>query len=68
VDSKTFIVPNISCRHCTRSIENEVGEMEGVIGVKAEVETKRVTIEWQAPANWDKILSLLEEINYSPEA
>lgn len=67
MDNRTFIVPNISCNHCTRTIENELGEMEGVIGVKAELETKRVTVEWQSPADWQGVLALLQELNYPPE-
>ena len=64
--TKTITVPNISCGHCTHTIEMEVGEVEGVTTVKAEEETKNVTISWRAPASWDKIESLLHEINYPP--
>jgi len=66
--SKTSKVPNISCGHCVMSIEREVGEMDGVARVKAEEATKMVTVEWDAPANWDAIEALLVEINYPPEA
>jgi copper chaperone CopZ len=64
---KTFIVPNISCGHCTRTIETELGELPGVTHVKAEVATKQVTVEWEEPATWDKVRALLEEINYPAE-
>ena len=64
---KTFIVPNISCGHCTRTIESELGELAGVTGVKAEAASKQVTVEWEEPATWDNIRALLEEINYPPE-
>ena len=64
---KTFIVPNISCGHCTRTIETELGELPGVTHVKAEVASKQVTIEWEEPATWDKVRALLEEINYPAE-
>lgn len=65
--TKTFIVPNISCGHCTHTIEMEVGELEGVTSVKAVENSKQVTVEWQSPATWEKIESLLQEINYPPE-
>jgi copper chaperone len=66
--TKTFKVPNISCGHCVMTIEREVGELEGVVSVKAEVDSKKVTVEWnEPPASWDGIKSLLEEINYPPE-
>jgi copper ion binding protein len=62
--SKTFTVPNISCNHCTMTIERELGELEGVASVTADVETKTVAVEWEVPATWDSIQSLLAEINY----
>jgi copper chaperone CopZ len=65
--TKTFTVPNISCGHCTHTVEMEVGELEGVTSVKAEQESKQVTVEWQDPATWEKIEALLQEINYPPE-
>lgn len=64
---KTFIVPNISCGHCTRTIETELGELPGVTRVKAEATSKQVTVEWEEPATWDKVRALLEEINYPAE-
>ena len=65
--SKTFTVPNISCGHCTHTVEMEVGDLAGVTSVKAEQESKQVTVEWQDPATWEKIEALLQEINYPPE-
>jgi len=67
METKTFTVPNISCGHCTHTIEMELGDLEGVTSVKAEQDTKKVTVAWEAPATWDKISALLQEINYPPE-
>ena len=64
--TKTFSVPNISCSHCTHTIEMEVGELEGVQSVKAEEATKQVTVNFDAPANWESIKELLVEIEYPP--
>lgn len=64
---KTFKIPNIHCGHCTRTIERELAELAGVIAVKADAASKMVTVEWQEPATWGKIASLLEEINYPAE-
>ncbi|MCB9160294.1 MAG: cation transporter [Caldilineaceae bacterium] len=66
MNTKTFVVPNISCGHCTHTIENEVGDLAGVSSVKAVEETKEVTVAWDAPATWDEIKALLVEINYAP--
>ena len=63
----TYTVPAISCGHCTHTIETEVGELQGVQSVKAEIDTKKVVITFDAPASEDKIKSLLAEINYPAE-
>ncbi len=65
--TKTFAVPNISCGHCTKTIEMELGEMAGVTSVTAEQESKQVTVTWGPPASWEGIEALLQVINYPPE-
>ncbi len=65
--TKTFTVPNISCGHCTHTIEMELGDMAGVTGTKADQESQQVSVTWEEPATWEKIQSLLQEINYPPE-
>lgn len=64
--TKTFTVPNISCGHCTHTIETELSELAGVQNVKADQETKQVTVAWESPANWEAIQALLKEIDYAP--
>ena len=67
MNSKTFIVPNISCGHCTHTVETEVAGVAGVTSVKADVNTKQVTVAWEPPATWDQIAAVLLEVNYPPE-
>ena len=64
MEKQTLQIPNISCGHCTKTIENELNEMEGVKKVTCSIADKTVTVEWQTPATLDKIKSLLKEINY----
>jgi copper chaperone len=64
MESKTFYIPNISCPHCVMSIKNELSDIEGVTSVEGDVDSKKVTVEYDAPATLDKIKSTLEEINY----
>ncbi len=64
--TKTFTVPNISCDHCTHTVETELSDLAGVKSVAAEVESRQVTVVWEAPASWEKIQALLKEINYAP--
>ena len=63
----TYSVPAIHCGHCTHTIEMEVGELKGVQSVKAEQDTKKVTITYDAPASEEQIKTLLAEINYPAE-
>ena len=63
----TYSVPAISCGHCTHTIETEVADLQGVQTVKAEIDTKKVTITFDAPADESKIKALLAEINYPAE-
>ncbi|MCA9938272.1 MAG: heavy-metal-associated domain-containing protein [Anaerolineales bacterium] len=63
---KTFLVPAIHCGHCTHTIELELGDLEGVQSVKADQQSRQVTVSWQEPATWEKIEALLREINYPP--
>ena len=65
-ETKTFTVPNISCSHCVRSIQNEVSEIAGVASVQADEKTKVVTVAWDEPATWDQIKATLTEIEYPP--
>ena len=66
MESKTFNVPNIGCDGCIRTITNEVGELVGVKKVQGDVDTKVVTVNWDAPATWDDIRAKLIEIDYAP--
>jgi copper chaperone len=64
MESKTFSIPNISCGHCVMTIKNELSEIEGVSNVEGDPDSKKVTVEYNAPATIEKIKSTLEEINY----
>ena len=59
----TYNVPNISCGHCVRTIQNELVELDGVTDVRADAETKQVVIAFETPATEDAIKTLLADIN-----
>ena len=60
----TWFIPAISCGHCTHTIEMEVGALPGVRSVKADKDSRMVTITFAAPATEEKIKALLAEIHY----
>ena len=68
MEQKTFTVPNIGCDNCVSTIVNELSQKQGVLRVAGDVDTKRVSVEWEAPMTWDAIVETLEEIDYSPAA
>jgi copper chaperone len=63
----TYNVPAMHCNHCTHTVELEVGELEGVQQVKANLDTKKVEITFDTPASEEKIKALLAEIDYPAE-
>ena len=66
MEQKTFVVPNIGCDNCVSTIVNELSQKPGVLRVAGDVDSKRVSVEWEAPMTWDVIVETLEEIDYSP--
>ncbi|MBW6484890.1 MAG: cation transporter [Syntrophobacterales bacterium] len=64
MNTVTWVVPAISCGHCTHTIEMEVGELPGVQSVKADIASKKVAVTFDAPATEENIKALLAEINF----
>lgn len=62
----TYSIPNISCGHCVHTIQMELGELEGVKSVNADQSDQSVQVDFAPPATEQKIISLLQEINYPP--
>lgn len=64
MQEKKFHIPNITCGHCVRTIENELTEITGVKKVSGNPDTKDVAVEWDDPTTEDAIRKVLNEINY----
>lgn len=62
--TKTYQVPNISCGHCTATIERELKFVDGVQTVQAEQETKRVTVQVSDDSVLPEVEKMLVEIGY----
>ncbi len=58
----TYIVPAIHCGHCKSAIEEEVSQVPGVSRVEVDIESKRVTVEGDAPE--DSVLAAIAEAGY----
>ncbi len=64
---KTVKIPDMSCGHCLMTIKREAGEVAGVTSVDGDVNSKDVTIKWDAPAEWDTIAAALKDAGYPPQ-
>lgn len=64
---KTVHIPSISCGHCVMTIKRELSDIDGVVSVDGSPETNMITVSWEAPADWDMIQEVLDDIGYSPE-
>ena len=62
--TKTYNVPDISCGHCTATIERELKLVVGLDSVKAELDTKQVTVEVENDGVLAEVEKMLEEIGY----
>ena len=61
----TLVAPDISCGHCAATVQKVAGEQAGVVSVKADSNTKLITIELDpATASLPAIESALAEAGY----
>jgi copper chaperone len=67
MEKQIFHIPKISCGHCVMAIKNELGEVAGVHSVDGAPDTKKVVVEWEAPASEALIRERLQDINYPAE-
>jgi copper chaperone len=60
--TRTYDVPGISCDHCKRAIETEVGKLADVDGVVADVAAKRVEV--RGDATEAEVTAAIDEAGY----
>lgn len=66
METKTFVVPNIGCAGCVKTVEATVKHIDGVQMVQAVEATQQVTVQWTVPATWSQIQAALTDIDYAP--
>ena len=64
MNTVTFNVPAMHCNHCTHTVSMELSDLEGVSKVDTDLNTKVVTVEYDAPATEQELRDTLAEINY----
>lgn len=65
--AKVLSVPNISCHHCVNTIQRELGQVPGVAEIKADVDTKKVTVKFEKTETLSAVLETLKDIGYPAE-
>lgn len=61
----TFSIPEISCGHCTSSIESALKELAGVNTVSTSIENKSATVEFTAETNEAAIIEAIDNIGFT---
>jgi copper ion binding protein len=59
---QTYTVPGVTCGHCKKAIEEEVGLVAGVSRVEVDIETKRVVVEGDATS--EAVVAAIVEAGY----
>jgi copper chaperone len=63
---ETFQVPDISCGHCKKAIEDALHPLDGVESAEVSVPERSVTVEWQPETvARERLLAAIEEAGYS---
>ena len=64
MEKQTFTIPKISCGHCVNAIKTELDDLEGIVSVAGDPQSKEIVVEFNPPATEAAIKATLEEINY----
>ena len=62
--NSTFIVANLKCSGCAKTIHNKISEIEGVDEVKVDVENARIDIQHNASIDRHTFGEKLAKIGY----
>lgn len=66
MESVNLLVPDISCEHCQRAIEDSLGKLAGAKNVKVNIQAKTVHLDYDPQQiNLSKIEETLDEIGYT---
>ncbi|GAA1513107.1 heavy-metal-associated domain-containing protein [Sphaerisporangium rubeum] len=60
----TYTVKGMTCGHCVSSVQEEVGAVPGVTGVRVDLATGMVVVEGDAADDHAAITAAVEEAGY----
>jgi copper ion binding protein len=62
--SRSYPLVGMTCGHCVAAVEREVGAIEGVIEVTADLSTSDVTVTSTRPLDRQELTAAIEEAGY----
>ncbi|GIV08239.1 MAG: hypothetical protein KatS3mg019_0330 [Fimbriimonadales bacterium] len=69
LQQKAWLVPDIECEGCVRSIYRALDDLEGVRQVEVDLPTKTVRVVYDAElVDADALRDLIEQAGFSPQA
>ncbi len=60
----TFLVPGMTCGHCTSAVTDELSKINGVTKVDVDLESKKVKIESDVAVDWQIIVDAIDEAGF----
>ena len=64
---ETFKVPDASCKHCSMTITNALKDLSGVEQVNVDLDTRLVTVGFDAPIDIAEISKAMKDAGYENE-
>jgi copper ion binding protein len=62
--SSEYIVSGMTCAHCVASVSEEIGDIDGVSGVRVDLATGRVTVTSDRTLSRPEVQSAVVEAGY----
>ena len=60
----TYSVTGMTCDHCVRAVQSEVGKVPGVAAVAVDLAAGRVTVQSEAPVDPAVVRAAVEEAGF----
>jgi copper ion binding protein len=64
MSTSTYTVTGMTCGHCIASVTEEIGEIDGVREVAADLSTGQVTVTSDGPVDPGDVRTAVEEAGY----
>jgi copper chaperone len=62
--TRTITVAGMTCGHCVAAVEGEIGKIDAVTSVQADLESGLVTVEAEGPLADQDLVAAVDEAGY----